>query len=199
MGTMKLDDRAQLRDYIVDHFVKSELDVVIFELGIKKDDPSLKLNRKITSKIAQELIFYFERRNNIGCLIERIRKHRPSKDLEELQTTYGECDQNTLTGNIDLADSYTLEANDDSFFEAGINRGDKVIISKKAYISNGDLAVFILANTDKPLIKRIYFVGNRYELKPENTTFGTIYADASNVQIQGKVINVIRKSNLTPI
>ena len=52
-----------------------------------------------------------------------------------------------------------------------------------------------LKDEKETTLKRFYHEGRRVRLQPANPTMEPIYADASNVEVQGKVIVVIRQLN----
>ena len=89
-------------------------------------------------------------------------------------------------------DLYALEVKGNSMIDALINDGDIVVMSKGAEVHNGDLAAVFLTNKNESTLKRVYFEGKQLKLKPENPTMKPFYVKASDAQIQGKVVCVIR-------
>ena len=75
-----------------------------------------------------------------------------------------------------------------------INDGDYVIVKQQSTVDNGDLAVMWLIDNEETTLKYFYNESVNIRLQPANPTMDAIYADASNVRIQGKVILVLRQT-----
>jgi repressor LexA len=52
-----------------------------------------------------------------------------------------------------------------------------------------------LVNEEETTLKRYFHEGDRIRLQPENSQMQPIYVSPSNLQIQGKVLAVIRHIN----
>jgi repressor LexA len=90
---------------------------------------------------------------------------------------------------------YALEVRGDSMIDALINDGDIVVMKHQQEANNGDLVAVWLKDEKETTLKRFYHEGSRVRLQPANPTMEPIYVDASNVEVQGKVIVVIRQIN----
>ncbi len=86
--------------------------------------------------------------------------------------------------------TYILQVKGQSMVEDGILDGDYVVIEQQETATNGDIVVALLDNGVATL-KRFYKEPTRIRLEPANAAMQPIYA--SNVQIQGRVVGVIRK------
>jgi repressor LexA len=86
--------------------------------------------------------------------------------------------------------SYVLRVRGKSMIDALIDDGDYVIVQPQATARDGDIVVALLEDNGVTL-KRFYRERDRIRLQPANAEMEPIYA--SEVQIQGKVIGVIRK------
>jgi repressor LexA len=86
--------------------------------------------------------------------------------------------------------SYVLQVKGKSMIEDHIDDGDFVVIMETKDVSNGDIVVALLDN-GLATLKRFYKEATRVRLEPANSTMSPIYA--TNVQIQGKVVGLIRK------
>jgi repressor LexA len=95
----------------------------------------------------------------------------------------------------DTKDVYALEVDGDSMIDALINSGDVVLMKHQNYARNGDMVAALLRGEKETTLKRFYLEGNRVRLQPANPTMEPIYAPAQDVEIQGKVIMVIRRLN----
>jgi len=92
-------------------------------------------------------------------------------------------------------DVYALEVRGDSMIDAYINDGDVVIMRHQQTAKDGDMVAAWLVNEEETTLKRYYQEGNRIRLQPENSEMEPIYVAPDNLQIQGKVLTVIRHVN----
>jgi repressor LexA len=86
--------------------------------------------------------------------------------------------------------SYVLRVRGKSMIDALIDDGDYVIVQPQATARDGDIVVALLEDNGVTL-KRFFREKDRIRLQPANAEMEPIYA--SEVQVQGKVIGVIRK------
>jgi repressor LexA len=70
--------------------------------------------------------------------------------------------------------------------------GDYVLVEKSKIAHNGDIVVALVDTTDATL-KRFYREGDNIRLQPSNANMKPIIVPAANVEIQGRVIGVLRK------
>ncbi len=87
-------------------------------------------------------------------------------------------------------DSYVLRVRGKSMIDALIDDGDYVVVQPQATARDGDIVVALLEDNGVTL-KRFYREKDRIRLQPANAEMEPIYA--SEVQVQGKVVGVIRK------
>ena len=90
---------------------------------------------------------------------------------------------------------YALEVRGDSMIDALIHDGDVVVMKHQQVANNGDLVAVWLKDEKETTLKRFYHEGRHVRLQPANPTMEPIYVDAANVEVQGKVIVVIRQLN----
>lgn len=86
--------------------------------------------------------------------------------------------------------SYILQVKGQSMIEDHIDDGDYVVIEETQDVNNGDIVVALLDN-GLATLKRFYKEVTRVRLEPANSNMSPIYA--TNVQIQGRVVGLIRK------
>jgi len=100
-----------------------------------------------------------------------------------------------LTRDIvnDESDIYALEVSGESMIDALINDGDIVVMKHQNDAQNGDLVAVWLKDEKETTLKRFYHEGKRVRLQPANPYMDPIYTEPGNVEIQGKVIMVIRQ------
>ncbi|MBI3485709.1 transcriptional repressor LexA [Candidatus Daviesbacteria bacterium] len=88
--------------------------------------------------------------------------------------------------------SFVLQVKGNSMIEDGILDGDFVIIEEQNFAYDGDIVVALLEN-GLATLKRYFREPNRIRLEPANAAMEPIYA--TDVQIQGKCVGVIRRFN----
>jgi len=86
--------------------------------------------------------------------------------------------------------AYVLQVKGKSMIEDHIDDGDFVVIEETQDVNNGDLVVALLDN-GLATLKKFYKEVTRIRLEPANSQMSPIYA--TNVQIQGRVVGLIRK------
>jgi repressor LexA len=90
------------------------------------------------------------------------------------------------------ANLYALRVKGTSMIDALINDGDIVVMEAAETANNGEMVAAWIVDREETTLKRIYHEGRRVRLKPANPTIKDFVFDADNVQVQGKVIAVIR-------
>ena len=95
----------------------------------------------------------------------------------------------------DPKDVYALQVRGDSMIDAMIGDGDIVVMQHQQQADNGDLVAVWLKDEEATTLKRFYLEKGRVRLQPANPTMNPIYADPKNVEVQGKVVLVIRRPN----
>ncbi len=90
-------------------------------------------------------------------------------------------------------DIYALEVRGNSMVDALIHDGDIVVMKHQEEAANGELVAVWLKEEKETTLKRFYLEGGQVRLQPANPTMQPIYAHPANVEIQGKVVLVIRQ------
>jgi len=88
---------------------------------------------------------------------------------------------------------YALQVKGNSMIDALIHDGDIVIMKRQEEAENGELVAVWLKDEKETTLKRFYLEEGRVRLQPANPTMKPIYVHPANVEIQGKVILVIRQ------
>jgi repressor LexA len=88
---------------------------------------------------------------------------------------------------------YALRVKGDSMVDALINDGDIVVMRHQQEASNGEMVAVRLKDRDETTLKRFYWEKDRVRLQPANPTMSPLYIHPANVEIQGKVVAVIRQ------
>jgi repressor LexA len=93
-----------------------------------------------------------------------------------------------------INDLFALEVQGDSMIDAMVNEGDIVIMKRARDASNGEMVAVWLNDRDETTLKYFYMENGRVRLQPANPTMKPIYIeDPATVEIQGKVVMVIRQ------
>ncbi len=88
---------------------------------------------------------------------------------------------------------YALKVKGSSMVDALINDGDIVLMQYVNVVENGEMAAIWLKAEKEATLKKVYRERGRIRLQPANSQMKSIYAEPDNVEIQGRVIAVIRQ------
>jgi len=90
-------------------------------------------------------------------------------------------------------DTFALEVRGDSMIDDHICSGDLILLEKVSEARDGDIVVALVSNSETTL-KRFYREGeDKIRLQPANSTLQPIIVPAADVQIQGRLLAVLRK------
>jgi repressor LexA len=118
-------------------------------------------------------------------LLGRIAAGQPIEAIERPETI-------SLADFVRSKEAFVLEVRGDSMQDEAILDGDYVLVEKTKIAHNGDIVVALVENNDATL-KRFYREGDNIRLQPSNSKMKPIVFSAAKVQIQGRVIGVLRK------
>ncbi len=90
---------------------------------------------------------------------------------------------------------YALEVKGDSMIDALIHDGDIVVMKHQREASNGDMVAVWIKDRGETTLKRFYRENDQIRLQPANPLMDPIYLHPRDVEIQGKVMVVIRQLN----
>ncbi|MBI2849429.1 MAG: repressor LexA [Chloroflexi bacterium] len=88
---------------------------------------------------------------------------------------------------------YALKVKGTSMIDALINDGDIVLMQNVNTVENGEMAAVWLKAEKEVTLKKVYRDRKRIRLQPANSQMKPIYAEPDNIEIQGRVIGVIRQ------
>jgi len=118
-------------------------------------------------------------------LLGRIAAGRPIEAVENPET----ISLNDFTRSRDV---FVLEVMGDSMQDEHILSGDYVLVEKIHTAHDGDIVVALVNGSDTTL-KRFYKEGEQVRLQPSNAAMAPIMVPAATVQVQGRVVGVLRK------
>jgi repressor LexA len=91
-------------------------------------------------------------------------------------------------GNI-----YALKVKGISMLDALINDGDIVIMESAQTAEDGEMVAVWLKDEQEVTLKKLYRESERIRLQPANSKVEPIYTRPENVEVQGKVVAVLRR------
>ena len=118
-------------------------------------------------------------------LMGRIAAGQPIEAIERPETI-------SLADFVRSKEVFVLEVRGDSMQDEAILSGDYVLVEKTKIAHNGDIVVALVEGSDATL-KRFYREGNKIRLQPSNARMKPIMVHAADLDIQGRVIGVLRK------
>jgi repressor LexA len=109
--------------------------------------------------------------------------------IEAIQTEVGRVD---APPDLSAGDHFALEVKGDSMIGAGILDGDLVIIRRGDTADSGNIVV-ALVDGEEATLKRLRKRGNSIALEAANPAYETRIFGPDRVQIQGKLVAMIRR------
>jgi repressor LexA len=89
---------------------------------------------------------------------------------------------------------FALRVKGHSMVDALINDGDVVVLKQQETCENGETVAVWLKDERETTLKRFYLEGDRVRLQPANTSMDPIYTAADNVEVQGRLVTVLRSN-----
>jgi repressor LexA len=91
------------------------------------------------------------------------------------------------------SDTYALEVRGDSMIEDHICSGDYVLIKRTQEVRDGDIVVALVKGSETTLKRYFKEPGGLVRLQPANSSMSPIIVQAEDLEIQGKLLAVLRK------
>ncbi|HEY98646.1 MAG TPA: repressor LexA [Dehalococcoidia bacterium] len=88
---------------------------------------------------------------------------------------------------------YALRVKGTSMIDALINDGDIVLMQYVNAVDNGQMAAVWLRSEKEVTLKKVYVERGRVRLQPANNQMQPIFTVPGNVEVQGRVIAVLRQ------
>ena len=118
-------------------------------------------------------------------LLGRIAAGRPLEAVENPETI-------SLADFTRSKEVFVLQVKGQSMRDEAILDGDYVLVEKADSARDGEIVVALVDGCDATL-KRLYVEGGKVRLQPSNAQMQPIIVPAASVQVQGRVIGVLRK------
>jgi repressor LexA len=77
--------------------------------------------------------------------------------------------------------------------DALVDSGDLVILNAQNTANNGDMVAAWLLDREETTLKYFFREGSMVRLQPANESYEPITVPASQVEVQGKVIAIVRR------
>ncbi|GAI41054.1 unnamed protein product, partial [marine sediment metagenome] len=88
---------------------------------------------------------------------------------------------------------YALRVKGFSMIDALVGDGDIVLVQQTSTVEDGEVAAVWLKIEQEVTLKEVYHEAGRIRLQPANKQMEPMYYQPEDVEIQGKVIGVLRK------
>lgn len=172
----------------------SSTSVVDYNLKVLEERDLIRRNRNISRGI--ELVGRVGQRRNVVAipLVGQIAAGVPIP-------VPGDLEGSDLSETIELSSDlipdqgrqmFALRVKGHSMVDALINDGDIVVLRQQETCENGETVAVWLRDQKETTLKRFYLEGERVRLQPANVTMDPIFTAAENVEIQGKLVSVVR-------
>jgi repressor LexA len=132
-----------------------------------------------------------QRRNRLEASLEipmrgSIAAGQPVETYEERETvSFGDF--------VGQKDTYALRVRGNSMVEDHICEGDLILVENMVEAREGDIVVALVGGTETTLKRYYREPGNIVRLQPANSAMSPIRVPAQDVQIQGRLLAVLRK------
>ncbi len=173
----------------------SSTSVVDYNLNVLEQRNYIRRNRNISRGIE---VTHRPNRSGIVSVpvIGQIAAGLPIPAPDDMQTADWETiDLSTTLLPNGSGDVFALRVKGLSMIDAHIDDGDIVVLKKQAHCNNGDTVAVWLRDEKETTLKKFFLEGNRVRLQPANSTMEPIYASPENVEVQGKLVTVVRSYN----
>lgn len=174
----------------------SSTSVVDYNLNILEKFGYLRRHREVSRGIELLDRSLVSRREVLVPLIGQIAAGRPipvpdddAWDITAAADTVAVTED--LTGGREGV--YALKVKGSSMIDALINDGDIILMQSASVVDNGEMAAVWLKTEREVTLKRFYAEPGRIRLQPANSRMKPLYTAPDNVEVQGRVITVIRR------
>jgi repressor LexA len=117
----------------------------------------------------------------------------PVPDTDTWSKTPEETIRLTTDIVVDRWSIYALKVQGTSMIDGLINDGDIVVMDATQTADDGETVAVWLKDEQEVTLKKIYREPGRIRLQPANIEMEPIYARPENVEVQGKVVAVLRR------
>jgi repressor LexA len=119
-------------------------------------------------------------------LLGRIAAGQPVEAVEQRATL-------SFADFLGNSDTFALEVRGDSMIDDHICDGDMVLVEKVRQVKDGDIVVALVSGSETTLKRFFREPNGLIRLQPANAMMKPIYVPASELDIQGRLLAVLRK------
>jgi len=98
----------------------------------------------------------------------------------------------SMLGKHRQGELFALRVTGDSMIDAMVADGDIIVLQRQNVAQNGEMVAVYLTERGETTLKKYYLEGKQVRLQPANPMMDPIYVDADQVNIQGRVLAVLR-------
>jgi repressor LexA len=98
----------------------------------------------------------------------------------------------SMIGKFEREELFALRVTGDSMIDAMVADGDVIVLKRQNVARNGDMVAVWLSERGETTLKQYYLEGPVVRLQPANPLMDPIYVDAKQVNIQGRVLAILR-------
>ncbi len=137
---------------------------------------------------------HLEALENAGLLTRTPNRPRSIRLTNEGQADGPQAALRLVSGIMpEEQEPYTFQTADSSMVEALINKGDIVVMQPQTQARNGEMVAVHLTEQGQTTFRRYYRENGHVRLQPDNPAMDPIIVKPEAIEIQGKVIAVIRQ------
>ncbi|MCB9142553.1 MAG: transcriptional repressor LexA [Anaerolineales bacterium] len=209
---MKLSDRQQrMYDFIRDFFQENQYPPTIREIGEAVDISSTSVVNYNLNKLVEAGLIERNKEVSRGIRLSETPGFSLGGLFSRSVLILGHIaagqpitvfpDERDSADTLDLASDvvgraqevYALRVQGDSMIDALVDSGDLVILNYQKTANNGDMVAAWLTDREETTLKYFFLEGNQVRLQPANANYDPIIVPADKVEVQGKVIAIIRQ------
>jgi len=94
--------------------------------------------------------------------------------------------------------AYALSVKGRLMVDALVDDGDTVILEATSAAENGRMVAAWLTKRQEATLKRVYYERGGIRLQPANESMDPVYVQPDEIQVQGRVVAVLRKTMVVP-
>ena len=170
---------------ICSHFGFTSYNTVTTYLKTLERKGYVRLPARKNLKRALEVISPVETRRFEFPLLGRVAAGKPIEAVETVDVI------EVPPSMVGQGDHFVLQVKGDSMQEDGILDGDFIIVRKQPAAENGETVVALINN--EATVKKYYRREETVELRPAHSGMAPILVHQGDLQIQGKVVGVMRQ------
>jgi repressor LexA len=170
---------------ICSHFGFTSYNTVTTYLKTLERKGYVRLPDRKNLKRAMEVISPVETRRFEFPLLGRVAAGKPIEAVETVDVI------EVPPSMIGQGDHFVLQVKGDSMQDDGILDGDFIIVRKQPAAENGETVVALINN--EATVKKYYRMEETVELRPAHSGMAPILVHQGDLQIQGKVVGVMRQ------